>query len=209
MHTKSVVKSKVPRCHLPGQRDVLFFFFFVRQEFQSLSNSSNNIYVRKTGIQVKAVPKSESKRIIIRRGLGSIRPHWAGCRRLARTERKPLMDRASVPGRAAWGKKRAASSSPIPPFSLSLFSFFFFFSFLPLQPTATVPSFSLLSPLFLFLFLPSPSTTLLTITVLELRRSRRNSDLLSPSVHTRSRLPAFPGARLPAEWCPSTRLDPP
>ena len=97
-----------------------------------MSNSSNNIYVRKTGIRVKAVPKSESKWIIIRRGLGSIRPHWAGCRRLARTERKPLMGRASVPGlapipgRAARGKKRAASSSPIPPFSLSLFSFFFF-----------------------------------------------------------------------------------
>ena len=91
-----------------------------------MSNSSNNIYVRKTGIRVKAVPKLESKWIIIRKGLDSIRPHWAGCRRLARTEHKPLMGRASVPGWAARGKKRAASSSPIPPFSLSLFSFFFF-----------------------------------------------------------------------------------
>ena len=30
MHTISVARSKVPRCHLPGQRDILFSFLFDR-----------------------------------------------------------------------------------------------------------------------------------------------------------------------------------
>ena len=73
MHTMSIAKSKVPRCHLPRQRDILFFFSLF--DFMSLRNSKicrtpriiSTLEEKKTGIRVKTMPKSELKRMNYRK----------------------------------------------------------------------------------------------------------------------------------------------